>query len=227
MSSSRSPFAAASAWSSRTRTCSCSTPASSMRSPSDRCSSAGPERRFASGWRRRSTPWESLHLKDRPPHRLSGGEKKRVAHCLRPGSRPRGALAGRTHRDPRSEKPEPDHRPAFRVERRRQDGRDGHSRSGRRRGHRRHLLRLPERPCRRAGLARVRAWRHPVAGANGPAARSPARSPLRRGALASPPAPRTPDLRPRQPSILVLSWMRMSELSRIGVAIATDLLGQV
>ena len=52
---------------------------SSTKWRSARCNCAGRKPKCASAWTRSSTGSRISHLKDRIPHRLSGGEKKRVA----------------------------------------------------------------------------------------------------------------------------------------------------
>ena len=66
-------------WCFRIRTCSCSIPRCSTRWHSARCNFAGRRPRCANACARHSDRLRIAHLKDRVPHRLSGGEKKRVA----------------------------------------------------------------------------------------------------------------------------------------------------
>ena len=60
-----------------------------------------------------------FHLKDRIPHRLSGGEKKTRRPRQRARARPGSAAARRAHRRARSAQPQPAHRSARRMGRRR------------------------------------------------------------------------------------------------------------
>src|SRR5215211_3188439 len=75
----RFSFAVGWRWCSKTLMCSCSTRLCLTRSRSARCSCAGPRTRFGGKSPNILDQLEISHLKDRAPHRLSGGEKKRVA----------------------------------------------------------------------------------------------------------------------------------------------------
>ena len=83
---------------------------------------------------------EIAHLKDRSPHHLSTGEKKRVALASVLILDPEVSVAGRANCGARSQKREPDDRLSGELQRRPEDGRHGDSRS---RSGRRHSGYLP------------------------------------------------------------------------------------